>query len=100
MNKQYCCRPDYAKTISGEGLPLVEDSERRGDLIIDFNIEFPAYLSAVSKNYVQKAFETQKNDSDDEGPMESGNRGHMHRGMFLDGKMYMRSDKLAQICRP
>ncbi|XP_046753176.1 dnaJ homolog subfamily B member 13-like [Diprion similis] len=48
--------PDYEKVVIGEGLPLVENPKERGDLIIRFNIEFPAYMPNSSKNYVKKAF--------------------------------------------
>ncbi|XP_015513655.2 dnaJ homolog subfamily B member 13 [Neodiprion pinetum] len=48
--------PGYEKLVIGEGLPLVENPKERGDLIIRFNIEFPAYMPNSSKNYVKKAF--------------------------------------------
>lgn len=86
------------KTITGEGLPLVEDPDQRGDLIIDFKVEFPAYLSAVSKSYVKKAFDngTETDDEVDERSVAIAGP----RRMVLADKLYMRSDKLAQICRP
>ncbi|XP_001601548.1 dnaJ homolog subfamily B member 13 isoform X2 [Nasonia vitripennis] len=88
--------PDYQKTISGEGLPLVEDPEQRGDLIIDFNVEFPSYLSEASKSYVQKAFDVALDDRRDD----NAGKKRGSRRIVLADKLYMRSDKLAQICRP
>lgn len=83
--------PGFEKKIPGEGLPVVEDPDTRGDLIIDFNIEFPAYLSAGSKGFIQLAFEYEYDD-------DSTGDG-LHR-MVMDGKAYMRANKLAQVCRP
>lgn len=96
INFFFSSSPEYEKIISGEGLPLVEDPEQRGDLIIDFNVEFPSYLSEASKKYVQKAFDVGlANRTDDD---VGKNRGS--RRIVLADKLYMRSDKLAQICRP
>lgn len=50
-------RPEYCKIIEGEGLPLPENPKEKGNLILNFNIEFPVYLSIISKDYVHKAFE-------------------------------------------
>lgn len=91
------CRPDYVKTVPGEGLPLVEDPDSRGDLIINFNVEFPSYLPPSSKNYVQKAFETQYDDGYGD---ESDDSVDQMRRIVLAGKTYMRADKLSQICAP
>ncbi|XP_046837856.1 dnaJ homolog subfamily B member 13-like [Vespa crabro] len=49
--------PEYCKIIEGEGLPLPENPKEKGNLILNFNIEFPVYLSIISKDYVHKAFE-------------------------------------------
>ncbi|XP_051176609.1 dnaJ homolog subfamily B member 13-like [Leptopilina boulardi] len=48
--------PNYQKRITGEGLPIVNNPKERGDLLIDFNIEFPVYMPVESKNYIKKAF--------------------------------------------
>uniref|UniRef100_H2Z2S1 J domain-containing protein n=1 Tax=Ciona savignyi TaxID=51511 RepID=H2Z2S1_CIOSA len=42
-------KPDTQKRIRGEGLPLPKQPHRRGDLLVNFNIVFPAYLSRQSK---------------------------------------------------
>ncbi|XP_044003968.1 dnaJ homolog subfamily B member 13-like [Aphidius gifuensis] len=57
--------PDYRKLVPGEGLPLSHDPTQRGDLIINFKIEFPIYLCVASKNYIKKAFEIAVNKDDD-----------------------------------
>ncbi|XP_034943847.1 dnaJ homolog subfamily B member 13-like [Chelonus insularis] len=49
--------PDYRKYIPGEGLPFLQNPNERGDLIINFKIDFPIYLSVASKNYMKKAFD-------------------------------------------
>jgi DnaJ family protein B protein 13 len=42
------------KVIEGEGMPLSKDSSKRGNLIIKFNVNFPAELSIEQKNALQK----------------------------------------------
>ena len=46
--------------MSGEGLPIVNNSKERGDLLMNFNIEFPVYLPMSSKNHVKKAFKVSR----------------------------------------
>ncbi|XP_011500078.1 PREDICTED: dnaJ homolog subfamily B member 13-like [Ceratosolen solmsi marchali] len=79
--------PKYVKTISGEGLPLVEDPERRGKLIIDFDVQFPEYLPPSNKKYVQMALATEQEGAGDNDANIEGNKRLVHR-MLLDGKMY------------
>uniref|UniRef100_H2Z2S0 J domain-containing protein n=1 Tax=Ciona savignyi TaxID=51511 RepID=H2Z2S0_CIOSA len=50
-------KPDTQKRIRGEGLPLPKQPHRRGDLLVNFNIVFPAYLSRQSKALVKTPFE-------------------------------------------
>ncbi|BFZ09425.1 hypothetical protein BsWGS_12464 [Bradybaena similaris] len=47
--------PGYTKTITGEGMPLVCAPCNRGDLIIEFDIEFPVHLTPEQKNLIRKA---------------------------------------------
>ncbi|KAI4491050.1 hypothetical protein M0802_010467 [Mischocyttarus mexicanus] len=49
--------PDYRKIIKGEGLPLPDNPKEKGNLILNFNIKFPIYLSIINKDYIRKAFE-------------------------------------------
>ena len=46
-------RPGMQKTVPGEGMPLVADPSRRGNLIISFDIAFPEALSEDQKTSLQ-----------------------------------------------
>lgn len=48
--------------VTGEGLPVMHDADSRGDLVISFVIEFPMYLSVMSKSYVKEALDPKKLD--------------------------------------
>ncbi|EFN82829.1 DnaJ-like protein subfamily B member 13, partial [Harpegnathos saltator] len=52
--------PDYTKRVLGEGMPLLANPRRRGDLILRFNVEFPVYLPLSKKNHIRKAFEVSR----------------------------------------
>jgi DnaJ-class molecular chaperone len=41
--------------IPNEGMPFVEDFSKKGDLIVEFDIEFPRSLSSEGKELVKKA---------------------------------------------
>ncbi|CAN9501710.1 unnamed protein product [Ophioblennius macclurei] len=47
--------PAYEKVLTGEGMPLFEDSSQRGNLIISFEIHFPEKLSAERKQLIKEA---------------------------------------------
>ncbi|XP_056267567.1 dnaJ homolog subfamily B member 13 [Pseudoliparis swirei] len=47
--------PSYHKVVTGEGMPLSQDPERRGNLIITFDIQFPKKLSADRKYLIKHA---------------------------------------------
>jgi len=46
--------PGMQKTIRREGLPFSKQPERRGDLIIRFDIQFPQYLSMTQKRSIKE----------------------------------------------
>lgn len=48
-------RPGYRKIVQGEGVPLVNEPKKRGDLIITFSVEFPKHLPRQSKKLITKA---------------------------------------------
>ncbi|KAJ8903034.1 hypothetical protein NDN08_006349 [Rhodosorus marinus] len=48
--------PGYSKTISNEGFPIKGDVNNRGDLVIDFDITFPTYLSSDKKQRLKEVF--------------------------------------------
>ncbi|KAK3603559.1 hypothetical protein CHS0354_027982 [Potamilus streckersoni] len=48
-------KPGYTKTVPGEGMPISTDPSQKGDLIIEFNIEFPTTLTPEKKDMIKKA---------------------------------------------
>ncbi|BFZ25172.1 hypothetical protein BsWGS_28211 [Bradybaena similaris] len=48
-------RPGYKKVVPGEGMPLVVAPCDKGDIIIEFDIEFPRSLSQDKKEFIRKA---------------------------------------------
>jgi DnaJ homolog subfamily B member 13 len=46
-------RPGYTRVIPGEGMPSVDDQKKKGNLIIEFEIEFPKSLNSDQKEYVR-----------------------------------------------
>ncbi|NXW19168.1 DJB13 protein, partial [Circaetus pectoralis] len=47
--------PKYCKVVPGEGMPLLQDPRRRGDLLIYFNISFPKKLTPDKKMLLKSA---------------------------------------------
>ncbi|CAN9500923.1 unnamed protein product [Ophioblennius macclurei] len=52
--------PTYEKKLVGEGMPLFEDTSRRGNLILTFEIQFPEKISYEGKKLIKKAFSLKK----------------------------------------
>ncbi len=48
-------RPGFTRTIPGEGMPLVDNTDTKGDLVVEFDIEFPKSLTADSKELIKRA---------------------------------------------
>jgi DnaJ-class molecular chaperone len=48
-------RPGFTRVIPNEGMPFVEDFNQKGDLVVEFDIEFPRSLSAEGKELIKKA---------------------------------------------
>jgi len=48
-------KPGFTRVIPNEGMPFVEDLTQKGDLVVEFNIEFPRSLSADGKELIKKA---------------------------------------------
>ncbi|KAB0797718.1 hypothetical protein PPYR_08711 [Photinus pyralis] len=48
--------PSYEKVVENEGMPILENPENKGNLIIRFTISFPQYIPQSSKDVFQKAF--------------------------------------------
>uniref|UniRef100_A0A8C5MBE9 J domain-containing protein n=1 Tax=Leptobrachium leishanense TaxID=445787 RepID=A0A8C5MBE9_9ANUR len=47
--------PKYSKVVPGEGLKLSQDYNQRGDLLVQFDIQFPEHLSLQKKLLLLKA---------------------------------------------
>ena len=48
-------RPGYKKIVPDEGMPMSSDPAQKGDLTIEFNIEFPTSLTPERKDLVRTA---------------------------------------------
>lgn len=48
-------RPGYRKLVPNEGMPISTDPTQKGDLIIEFDIEFPSSLTPEKKDLVKAA---------------------------------------------
>lgn len=48
-------RPRYTKVVPGEGMPVSADPTKKGDLVIEFDIEFPTSLTPDRKDLIKKA---------------------------------------------
>lgn len=49
------CRPGYKRRIPGQGMPLMSNPEKYGDLIIEFDVEYPNSLNSDQKLYIKEA---------------------------------------------
>ena len=47
--------PSYIKTLPGMGMPLPRNPNKKGDLVIQFDIKFPRHLNADSKELLYNA---------------------------------------------
>lgn len=47
--------PGYQKVVPTEGMPISKDPNTKGDLIIQFNIEFPNQLNPEQKRMLKEA---------------------------------------------
>ncbi|XP_076466315.1 dnaJ homolog subfamily B member 13-like isoform X3 [Babylonia areolata] len=48
-------KPGYTKTVPGEGMPMSSDPTQKGDLVIEFDIQFPNSLTPERKDLVKTA---------------------------------------------
>jgi DnaJ-class molecular chaperone len=48
-------RPGYKKRLPGQGMPLMKDPEKYGDLIIEFDVQYPRGLTSDQKLYIKEA---------------------------------------------
>ncbi|MEE6473243.1 hypothetical protein FKM82_009907 [Ascaphus truei] len=47
--------PKYSKVVPGEGMRLSKDPNQKGDLIIQFDIQFPEHLTPQKKHLIRQA---------------------------------------------
>ncbi|CAH1227054.1 dnaJ homolog subfamily B member 13-like [Branchiostoma lanceolatum] len=47
--------PKYTKIVPGEGMPIAKTPTKKGDLIIEFDIEFPTQLTPEKKQLIRQA---------------------------------------------
>lgn len=50
--------PKYFKKVPDEGMPLLEDPTKKGDLFIFFDIQFPTRLTPQKKQMLRQALLT------------------------------------------
>ena len=43
-------KPTTSQRIAGEGLPIPKQQGRKGDLVVEFDIQFPDHISQTSKD--------------------------------------------------
>lgn len=55
MSLHHFYSPGYRKRVVGEGMPLVNDPSMRGDLVVEFRIQFPQTLSPQQKSLARQA---------------------------------------------
>ncbi|EDV25013.1 DnaJ-like protein subfamily B member 13 [Trichoplax sp. H2] len=48
-------KPGFTKTVPGEGMPISNESNKKGNLIIAFDIIFPKHLTPEKKSMARKA---------------------------------------------
>ncbi|KAL7301752.1 hypothetical protein TKK_0005746 [Trichogramma kaykai] len=85
-------RPRDTKTILGEGMPLVEDPQRRGHLVLAFEIEFPeTNLTPASRGLIARALDLDREARRTEDRRQKSNL----RRMVMAGKVYERKE----ICK-
>ncbi|XP_023239702.1 dnaJ homolog subfamily B member 1-like [Centruroides sculpturatus] len=49
-------KPGTRKILKGKGMPNEENRRERGDLIINFQVVFPEYLTKIQKEIIRKGF--------------------------------------------
>jgi DnaJ-class molecular chaperone len=56
-------RPGYRKRMPGQGMPLMDNSDQFGDLLIEFEVEYPHALNTKQKSNIKDALITNHNNT-------------------------------------
>lgn len=46
--------PDYEEIIAGEGMPITKERNKKGNLIVKFEIKFPTRLTVEQRNSIKR----------------------------------------------
>jgi DnaJ-class molecular chaperone len=57
----YLFRPGFKKRMPGQGMPLMTDPDKYGDMIIEFDVEYPNGLNTDQKLYIKEALINNQN---------------------------------------
>ena len=47
--------PGYTKEVAGEGMPVSGEPGKKGNLIIEFDIQFPQVMTPEKKHLIRRA---------------------------------------------
>ena len=66
-------RPGFTRAIPDEGMPHVDDTSKKGALVVEFDIDFPKSLTPESKDFIKKALVPNANKKSDDGKSKKKN---------------------------
>ena len=54
-------RPGFKKRIPNQGMPLMSNPDKYGDMTIEFEVEYPSGLNSDQKLYIKEALVNNQN---------------------------------------
>jgi len=54
-------RPGFKKRIPGQGMPLMSNPDKYGDMIIEFDVDYPNALNSDQKLFIKEALINNQN---------------------------------------